>query len=460
MKSLINLFILAILSFPASADFLRIVPPAPDSNDSVVAHIGGVWRDLCVPRNPTLEREGESIAVNLDVRDAICPPATAPWSERVTIGTLEPGVYTLTVFIHDPRSFAPPSPFRTLVFPVTDADADHTITPTAGPTTGGTEVTILGTLGTCPFAPPCIDPQVLFGGVPATSVREIDGGVVAATPSHGPEIVDVELRGLAGATVAILPAAFTFQAPGTPDPAAYTPVLVPLIFSGPGAFDSEFITEATAHNESAIAITPLNSNAVMTCPPGIGPCPPPFPAESWESFHHGVDYPNGLILWLPRSQTDDIHFSLHVRDVSRAAEGAGTNIPVVRESELIEGDVHLLNIPITSGFRHTIRIYDLELDEFGNSASKSVFVQAFSPANEMLAFQVMSLSTGPDVCAIPEGCIPNLPGFAILSDFVSPVEGVDAVRLVIQPSDPGARLWAFVSITNNTTQQITTVTQE
>lgn len=455
MRTLFTIVAVGLFAVSASADFLRIVPAAPDSNDAIVAEMGGIWRDLCVPRNPQVARNDERIVVNLDVPDAICPPATAPWSESVTIGTLEPGVYTLTVFIHDPRSLAPPSPFRTLVFPVTDADADHTITPRVGPTTGGTEVMILGTLGSCPFAPPCIDPQVFFGGVAATSVRQIEGGVVAVTPSHGPGTVDVELRGLAGTTVAILPAAFTFQASGAPDPSAYTPVLVPLIFSGPGAFGSEFITEATAHNESAIAINPLNSGAIMTCPPAIGPCPPPFPAESWESFHHGAEYPNGLVLWLPRSQEDNIHFSLHVRDISRAAEGAGTNIPVVREGELIEGDVHLLNVPITSGFRHTLRIYDL-----GFNGDGSVTVEALSSTNDRIGSRVVGLSSGDGTCGIPEGCTPNLPRFAVVSDFVSPAEGVDAVRFVIRPTDPGMRLWAFVSITNNTTQQITTVTPE
>ncbi len=453
MKSLINLLIISLLSVSASADYLRITPAAPDSDDSIVAEIGGLWRDSCIPRNPIVQRNGDVITVTLDLPQGACLPATAPWDESVTIGTLEPGLYTLVINIPSEPILAPP--FASLVFPVTDADAQHTISPNVGPTTGGTEVTILGTLGTCPIVPPCSDPVVLFGGVPATSVREIEGGVIAVTPAHAAGIVDVELRGLAGSTVAVLPAAFTYHGSGTPDRTAYTPVLVPLIFRGSGAFGSEFVTEATAFNESNVAITPLNRDAITTCPPNVSPCPaPPFAAGAWHSFHYN-EYPNGLVLWLPRSQEDDINFSLHVRDISRAAEGAGTNIPVIREEELIEGDVHLLNIPITSGFRHTIRIYDLSFNGSG-----SVTVEAFSPVSERLDSRVVNLTSAEGTCAVPEGCVPNLPRFGILGDFIPPVEGVDAVRFVIRPTDPGMRLWAFVSITNNTTQQITTVTPE
>lgn len=456
MKSLLRAAsIVVLLTASVFGDYLRIDPPAPDSGDLIVAEMGGVWRDLCVPGNPVVVRNGDFIAVNLDLPGAVCPPATAPWDERVPLGSLEPGFYTLRVFIHDPRTLGPPSQFASLQFPVTDAEAQHTISPNVGPATGGTEVTILGTLGTCPFAPPCIDPQVLFGGVPATSVRQIEGGVIAVTPPHAPGVVDVEIKGLAGATVAVLAAGFTYQGPGAPDPVAYTPVLVPLIFSGPGAFGSQFITEATFRNESDVVITPLNAGAISTCPPNVSPCPaPPFAARAWDSFHHGAEYPTGLVLWIPRSQEPDMHFSLHVRDISRAAEGAGTNIPVVREDEL-QGEVHLLNIPVASGFRHTLRIYDLDFENAG-----AVTLEAFSSSGDLIDARVITLTRAEDPCAIPEGCAPNRPRAAIVNDLVTPREVPQAVRFVIRPTDPGMRLWAFVSITNNTTQQITTVTPE
>jgi hypothetical protein len=455
MRSFRLALILAALATPAFADYLRIVPPAPDSEDVIVAEMGGRWRDLCIPRNPTVTRNGNTISIALQIPDGPCPAATAPWDERVTIGTLPPGSYSLSVFIPSEPILTPP--WMTIEFPVTQANASHTITPNVGPVAGGTEVTIIGSFGSCPIVPPCINPQVLFGGVQATSVHEITGGVIAVTPPHAPGIVDVELRGFAGTTVATLPSAYTFHGLGVPDPSAYTPLLIPLIFQGPGAFGSQWFTEAIAYNESETAVTPLNPDVISTCPPNVSPCPSPaFAAKSWAEFHHGPNQPAGAVVWIPRSQEKDLHFALHVRDLSRATDHHGTEIPVVREHELLDA-VHLLNVPVTSGFRHTLRVYDL-----GFTDSRRVSVAAYSPTNELIASTTLDLSAADEGClGGPVGCTPNLPRYGTVSDIVPPAAaGSEAIRLEIRSIDTGMRLWAFVSVTNNSTQQITTITPQ
>jgi hypothetical protein len=448
--------ILSLLSLPLFADYLRVVPATPDSGDRVIADMGGVWRDGCTPRTARVTRSGTTITIELELPKSGCPTVLTPWDEQVDLGALEPGVYTLVVVIlDDPPT---PNPWATLQFPVTDANASHTVTPNAGPSAGGTEVLIKGTLGTCPFAPPCIDPQVLFGGVPAASVRQVTGGLIAVTPPHAPGIVDVEIKGLAGQTVGLLPAAFTFQGPGVPSEAAYTPVLIPLIFSGPGALGSQWVTRASFFNESSVAITPLNRNAVSTCPPNVSPCPaPPFAANAWDEFHHGASYPSGLILWLPRNQVNDIDFSLHVRDITRAGENLGTEIPVIREEELISGDVHLLNIPVADNFRYTLRVYDL-----GFKTSRRVFVSAVSPTNETVGSITLELQAADEAClGGPVGCTPNLPRYAVIQDFLTAsATDLEKIRLVIHPESPEMRIWAFVSVTNNSTSQITTITPQ
>jgi hypothetical protein len=448
--------VLSILSLPIFGDYLRVLPIAPDSNDRIVADMGGIWRDGCTPQNPRVTRAGNTISIELELPKGGCPTVLTPWEEQVELGILGPGVYNLAVYIvEDP---APPPPWASIQFAVTDAEASHTLTPNAGPSAGGTEVLVLGTLGTCPFAPPCVDPQVLFGGVPATAVRQVTGGLIAVTPPHAPGIVDVEIKGLAGQTVGVLPAAFTYQGPGIPSEAAYTPVLIPLIFRGPGALGSQWVTRASFYNESSVAITPLNRDAVSTCPPNVSPCPaPPFAGNAWDEFHHGASYQNGLILWLPRNQVNDIDFSLHVRDITRAGENLGTELPVIREEELLSGDVHLLNIPVADGFRYTLRVYDL-----GFKTSRRVFVSAFSPANESVASITLELQAADEAClGGPVGCTPNLPRYAAIQDFVTP-SGTDleTIRLVIHPESPEMRIWAFVSVTSNSTSQITTITPQ
>ena len=458
MIQLFRVLILLSLAFPALADELRIIPQAPDSDDVIVAEMSGTWPDSCVPRNPAVSRSGNDISVTLTVPSGgACAAVISSWNALATVGRLPPGVYTLAVYIPN-MTLAPLTPWRVIRFPVTDADSRFSLSPNVGSMNGGTEVLVSGAFGSCPFVPPCFTPQVLFGGVPATSVREVPNGIVAITPSHPPAVVNVELRGRAGTTLSILPAAFTFAGGGPADQGTYTPVLVPLLFKGPGAHGAQWFTEAEAYNDSQIAVTPLNRDAISNCLPTVSPCPaPPFASGAWTQFHHGASYPAGLVLWLPRSQANNLHFSIRVRDLARTAESNGTDIPVVREEDLRDV-VHLLNLPFTSATRHTLRIYDLAFNE-----SRAVDVSAYSPAGELLATRRLELTSPEDAClGGPIGCLRNLPRYAALSDFLpsSPAGLPDRVRLEVRGTGSGMRLWAFVTVTNNTTQQITTITPQ
>ena len=458
MRSLRLALILLALSSPASAEYLRIVPPAPDSDDPIVAEFGGVWSDSCVPCNPQVSRVGNDIDITLTIPATGCLLAITPWQHSVPIGPLPPGVYTLRLFI--PSSIlAPPTPWETLTFPVTEANPPFRVTPNVGSSAGGTDVFIAGSFGSCPIAPPCFVPQVLFGGVGAQDLVEVPGGVIATTPPHAAGTVDIEVRGRAATTLATLPAAFTFVSPGPPNQSGYTPLLLPLIFSGPGALGSDWVTEATAYNDSGVAITPLNREAVTTCPANVSPCPAPaFAAGAWDDFHYGASYPSGLILWIPRTQAADLHFALHARDQSRATENAGTEIPVIREEELSGQEVHLLNIPVRQGFRQMLRVYDL-----GLGTRSTVYVSMYSRTNELLGSVTLALTSPDESCfGNFSSCTPTRPRYAALADFLPqiPPPGIDSVRLVITALDPGARLWAFVSVTNNATQMFTTITPQ
>jgi len=56
---------------------------------------------------------------------------------------------------------------------------------------------------------------------------------------------------------------------------------------------------------------------------------------------------------------------------------------------------------------------------------------------------------------------PRVPTVARLSNFrqsFPQLAAVDRVRIEIQSITPGIRFWAIVSVTNNTTQQVTTIT--
>jgi hypothetical protein len=459
MRALRTAVLILFFATPSFAGYVRIVPAAPHSNDAIVVDLVGTSGDSCVPRNPQLSRVGNQIDILLTIPTGLCLLAPTSWEERVPIGSLPPGVFTLQVRVDSP-SFKPPivwHPSDRLSFAVTRANPEFTFTPNVGATAGGAEVFVAGSFGSC-VEPACFTPQVFFGGIRAATVREAWGGVIATTPAHTAGAVDVEVRGRAGTTLATLPVAFTFAAPGLPSPAAYTPVLLPVIFSGPGDRGSMWVTEASAYNRSHIAITPLNREAVTTCPPNVSPCPAPaFAPHAWDDFHHGANYPGGLILWIPRNQADDLHFALHARDSSRTTENIGSEILVVREDELLR-EVHLLNVPVRPGFRQTLRVYDIAA-----GGTSCVGVHFYSKTNEYLGFRGLLLSSPDASCFDPNShCTPSRPRYGEISDFPprNLPASIDSVRISISTLDPGARLWAFVSVTNNVTQQITTVTPQ
>lgn len=442
-----------------SADFVRLVPPDPDSNDSIEVRMGGSWRDGCVPRDPVMSIDGDEITITLTVGTKSCPAVITAWRADATIPPLEPGYYTLHVFLPlEPN--ADPVLWRSIRFPVREADVDFEILPASGPVGGGYDVTILGQFGECTVTPPCPVPQVLFDGVASPSVRDIPGGVVAAVPPHAEGTADVELRTREGTPLETIESGFFYFAPASePHPSAFKPFLLPVFFEGPGARGSEWTTDAWVFNRGEAPVAPLNAGTILLCPADADPCQTEFPPHETLQIQHGSERRDrGLLLFAPRSQAEDLDLSLHIRDLSRQAESAGTEVPVVSEEDLQEDFVQLLNIPVDSRFRQTLRIYSIDGD-----SGASVQVQAFPMTGETrnLGLVVLTLGGGED-CE-EEICHPLEPAVAVLNDFRAAFPGIgetDRIRLDIRPVDEALRLWAFVSVTNNDTQQATTVTPD
>jgi hypothetical protein len=109
--------------------------------------------------------------------------------------------------------------------------------------------------------------------------------------------------------------------------------------------------------------------------------------------------------------------------------------------------VSLLGVPINPRFRNTLRIYSL--------ARGAVLIN-LAIGNE--GRQIV-LQPGADLFE---------PAFASFTDFPLPHElpaGTSTIRVVVDvprgPGGvpiPGTPIWAFITVTNNETQQITTIT--
>src|SRR5207244_577357 len=68
--------------------------------------------------------------------------------------------------------------------------------------------------------------------------------------------------------------------------------------------------------------------------------------------------PWGHVLYAIRGTTDSLDFASRIRDTSRQAQTAGTEVPVVRERDF-RGQLRFLNVPTDTRYRVTLRLWSL-----------------------------------------------------------------------------------------------------
>ena len=156
----------------------------------------------------------------------------------------------------------------------------------------------------------------------------------------------------------------------------------------------------------------------------------------------------GVLLYVDRDRRDDVTFNLRVRDVNRP-DSFGTEIPVVREAEMLTGTTTLINVPLQPNGRIHLRLY-----AYQPSAAFTVRMYA-EPDGGLLAQAVYATAVP------PEGIEPaELP---LMVDASSIFRGwiIDRVRVTVEMTSPqGGKFWPLLTITNTRNSQITTVTPQ
>lgn len=248
----------------------------------------------------------------------------------------------------------------------------------------------------------------------------------------------------------------------TPPP--FQRILVPIsVADVPGANGSLWTTELWA-----VSATPGETAKVAVLPCLIAPqglCEPAFelqPQRSTKIAPMGTAENPGVLLLVPAWLSARMGFTLHVRDRNRQSEAWGAEIPVVRESDFITHSAHLPNVPFGGNYRQTLRIYALLYTVSSARFRVRMFEVTGTREDRLLREDVVTLELPP---APPPNRIGTPLAQITLTDlFLIEIGGVNRVRISIEPmTDPVAlippiRFWAFVSITNNATQQVTTVT--
>lgn len=303
------------------------------------------------------------------------------------------------------------------------------LNPSTGLTTGGTQVTIAGT-GFTPQTP------VFFGDTPATSVTFVsDVRLIAQTPPSFPGRVAVRVGS------ARQERAFEFL--GSPPEEVFAHVLLPILSPAvPGAFESEFRTEfqvkATGGN-----FTTYGLKGFIPCQVLCIQLPDPMLHEPED----GVLPPDhiqylgtpGRFIFVRRNELRNMSANLRVLDTSRAGLNFGTEIPVVDDSKFRDR-ITLLGVPLDSRFRNTLRIYSTR------ATTMRVTVEGHPPMD-------VPLASGTDFFT---------PAYGTLAEFPAGT-GVATVTIEHAPSPLPVvppQFWAFISVTNNETQMITTITPQ
>jgi IPT/TIG domain len=341
--------------------------------------------------------------------------------------------------------------------------ADPAVTslePAFGPTTGGTEVIITGTdlFPHIVCALPCPS-TVTFGDVTVEAVEESATWMRVITPPHAPGTADVRVT-VSGEEPVRLPGAFTYQA--TPED-AYEQVLLPVYLDGivDGAGGSRWATDFWMRNNgpNIVIFAPYPCPDGEACPAVIPLTTTLPPGRSYHglppNFGRGTTNPSRLF-YLSNAGASQVSMGLRFADLSQGTLNGGTDLPVIRESEVLTNPAQLFNVPLNNNFRVLLRVYDV-----AHTASMfrvSLYRQDVGEAQPALHSFDLSVTTPQIGPFRTEAAYAQFDVTSLLA--LDHVQWPETVRIEITPLSPGSRFWAFASVTNNTTNLVTLVTPQ
>lgn len=237
--------------------------------------------------------------------------------------------------------------------------------------------------------------------------------------------------------------------PPTPDLRPRNVILLPVpVGITPGRLGSFWATELWMHNRGERAVLfvagpcRLQFDCFRTIFPGQTielETPPPDPAG-----------PYGAI-YLSEEDARMLHFNLRTRDLS--GDDAGVEVPVVRGGEFRTGPMQLMNIPLAHGSRLTLRLFASPLLVFPQIFTVRLFAEGDEVPLRETEVRIELLAWQAIYVGLP------LPS-TVVTDLFEDLQGLERVRVEIEPDMPVDSYWAFVSITNNQTRQVTLVTPQ
>ena len=296
------------------------------------------------------------------------------------------------------------------------ADATvSSITPATGLTRGGEIVHIHGAnLIGAPLACPSVTCGVFvkFGDLYGTIIENSAAEIVVLAPPHAAGRVDVQVN-VPVTPLITLTSAYLYVDPPATDQVRF---LVPVAIGASGALGSNWQTEVVVHNENSEALTLAGAtiapfaSGVVTLQPAAGSA--------------------GTFFTVPKNLADNVCANVRVHDTTRDGDSWGAEVPVVPETQF-RRSVILLAVPADARYRALLRVY-------GYGATDTNVTVSFrdDATGEFLGSQT----------------------FPLQSSYAQLPIAATRPRIRVQVTADMSLIWAFVSITNNTTQQVTTIT--
>lgn len=237
-------------------------------------------------------------------------------------------------------------------------------------------------------------------------------------------------------------------------------LLIPLNYNGPGAYGATWHTVVEVNNRTSRDLV-LLSNLLDPCPPGVY-CGSPY-LQAGLTGRLVNDAPHGMVLRKYFGTDGRFYGSVHIAAEPHDPVSEGTELPVAKDSDF-DTTFIVLNVPTGAVKGHPtralLRIYSLEVLDHGKA-----FVTVFAHDNPSVPLRIEAIELRKTTLKEePMYAELDVSRYASLSSSVDVAIDATTATRIEQPNVTGGlepqpfKVWGFVTVTDNATNEVTTIT--